>query len=932
MDMITGFILGRTFLSTSHLCYDYTKDILYNKNNKSKQYIKVLNGKFVTVEQGGRSVTELVPVCSTFTHEKSHDKNFDKVSMNINNNTLVSVTHENHNKVNFISLDNSENLINKNADKNEIKNIDLEVHHHDTTNDINNNNNDGVKIIINENNNNNITSINSIQSSLSENKRDESNITDHGLDGNNRNSTKNYINNTNTNIENSLLNNNNTNTSDNRISNDAIKYRKIRSYQKRKEIIDSIKSHVYSDNCKHLTDDMKHICVDHMIAHLNDFAFIDNQHTSTYQNNNTVTVENSNNDHKTFNNSFSNEYIARLNAYLKAESKTAKDSSESHIILDQVMKILNDNAESYEENDPVMKNINNIDDLAAPAKIIETSELKQNKINKIKEMVNENNYLLKDQKEKLINELVNNMSVYSLNGENFQQTNVVEHEIHLDASSKPFHQRLRTYSPALQDIIYTEVNKMIDDKIIVKSNSPYASNLLLVRKPDPTSPGGVKNRVCVNFIQLNKITIKDRYPLPNQEEIFQHIGGSKYFSNFDLMSGFWQIAIKPEHRHKTAFITTRGLYEFLVMPFGLCNAPSTFQRMMDIIIKPEWRAFVQTYIDDIILYSKTFDEHISHLSILHKAMKENKLTVKLPKCHFAQPSVKFLGHIVSAEGIKPNPEKVEAIKKWSQPTDVTAVRSFCGMVGWYRKFIPHFSEISYPLYQLTRKNIPFIFDENCVEAFNTLRDALITAPILKSADFSKDFVISSDASHKALGVVLQQYGNDGILYPIAYASKTLNPAQINYSTTEKECLALVWGLEHFKTYCEGHSYTCITDHKALTYLVGNKECPNNRITRWILRLQPYNLKVNYIKGADNHAADLLSRPDLMLYNNIHFDSNNIYINGITTRGQNNIYRGPKIVYDYDEPKRNTRPRKQPSTRSTRAHKPLPTFDVEIENN
>jgi len=306
---------------------------------------------------------------------------------------------------------------------------------------------------------------------------------------------------------------------------------------------------------------------------------------------------------------------------------------------------------------------------------------------------------------------------------------------------------------------------------------------------------------------------------------------------------------------------------------------------MDRIIKPEYRKFIQTYIDDIILYSKTFNEHLQHLSTLHQILRENKLTVKLSKCHFSQTSVKFLGHILSEGIIKPNPEKVEAIEKWEQPKDVCAVRSFLGAVGWYRKFIPNFAELAAPLNHLTRKDTEFIFDDKCKQSFNILRKALVTEPVLKQADINKDYILETDASDKVISAVLLQEDSNGDKHPIAYASKTLNSAQCNYSTSEKECLALVWGLEHFNSYCEGHSFTCLTDHRALTYLISNKESNNHRLTRWILRLQPYNLKVKYVKGADNNTADLLSRPDMM---------NKTYINHYSIKGHYIYFNGSEI--------------------------------------
>jgi len=601
--------------------------------------------------------------------------------------------------------------------------------------------------------------------------------------------------------------------------------RMINKKLKYDKIIDIVKNHLEKDNNKYYTEDIKNIMLNHINnnIHLYDLIDIDNDKIKLLSmfNHNIITDKNI----------IQQEKQARLRSYMKAYEQSDDSNKESEILLDQALKIMNEKEDNEEDDDPIIKNINDINELSAPSKQEDTPDIIKQKLDKVHDMVESLSHLNDNQKFQLKKVINDHIDVYSLSGENFKQTDIVQHEINLEPDVRPFHQRLRVYSPALQQIIDTEVNKMIQDNIIIRSTSPFASNLLLVRKPDPTSPGGIKNRVCVNFIQLNKLTVKDRYPLPNQEDIFRQIGSAKFFTTMDLMSGFWQIAIKPEHRHKTAFITTRGLYEFLVMPFGLCNAPSTFQRMMDRIIKPEYRKFIQTYIDDIILYSKTFNEHLQHLSTLHQILRENKLTVKLSKCHFSQTSVKFLGHILSEGIIKPNPEKVEAIEKWEQPKDVSSVRSFLGAVGWYRKFIPNFAELAAPLNHLTRKDTEFIFDDKCKQSFNILRKALVTEPVLKQADINKDYILETDASDKVISAVLLQEDSNGDKHPIAYASKTLNSAQCNYSTTEKECLALVWGLEHFNSYCEGHSFTCLTDHRALTYLISNKESNNHRLTR-----------------------------------------------------------------------------------------------------
>ena len=286
-------------------------------------------------------------------------------------------------------------------------------------------------------------------------------------------------------------------------------------------------------------------------------------------------------------------------------------------------------------------------------------------------------------------------------------------------------------------------------------------------------------------------------------------------------------------------------------------------------------------------HSLTFNDHLGHLEKTLKLLKENKLMVKLTKCRFAQKETKFLGHIISKGKLRCNPESVESIKEWQRPKAgskaVTAVRSFLGMVGWYRKFIPNFSTIASHLFNLTKKDVKFIWTDDCEKAFITLRDALTKRPVLIIADPSKPYILYTDALDIALGAVLLQRDSDGNLHPIAYASKALNAAQKNYTVTDGECLAIVWALEHFNTYCEGHRYTVITDHAALKYL-RNTTHSKQRMHRLALRLQPYELTVEYSPGETNYAADLLSR-DMMEITSNSPDSNDITINsnGLSTR-------------------------------------------------
>jgi len=559
--------------------------------------------------------------------------------------------------------------------------------------------------------------------------------------------------------------------------------------------------------------------------------------------------------------------ITELLSYLHY---TTPDSVEENKIITELLTLHVPGVlrkEEHSEKDEIMESVEDIEfPFTAPPSSINDENYKKEKRQMIHKLLFDNEHLNAPQKQTLYKVLTKYEDIFSMRGENLAQTNVAVHEIDT-GDTAPFRERLRPYSPPVQAIIDKEVDRMIKQGVLIPSRSPYASNLLLVRKPDPSEESGMKDRVCASFVRLNKLTKKDSYPLPNIQTIFDSIGRSKWFTTMDLLSGFWQVMIKPEHRHKTAVITARGLYEYAVMAFGLCNAPATFQRLMDAIVLPEYRDFVQTYIDDVLTHSITFEDHVVHLDKVLMLFRNNKLMVKLSKCKFAQIIVKFLGHLISQGTIKCNPEAVETIRNWKRPApgnkQVTAVRSFLGMVGWYRRFIPNFSTIASPLYNLTKKNVKWNWTEECEQAFKLLIKLITEGPVLRTADPSKPYILHTDASDIGLGAILMQHDEEGHLHPIAFASKLLNSAQRNYTVTDRECLAIVWALEHFNTYVEGHKYTVITDHAALSYLK-NTVHSKQRMHRLALKLQPYELTVEYKPGAQNYAADLLSRSDIQL--------------------------------------------------------------------
>ena len=393
---------------------------------------------------------------------------------------------------------------------------------------------------------------------------------------------------------------------------------------------------------------------------------------------------------------------------------------------------------------------------------------------------------------------------------------------------------------------------MEKDKIIEKSTSPWSSPVVIVGKKDGSK------RFCVDYRKINAITITDAHPLPRIDELLEQFRTAKWFSSMDLASGYWQIEMKEEDKQKTAFTCCYGLYQFNVMPFGLKNAPPTFQRLMNELFRDYLDEFVVIYIDDILVFSKTFEDHMRHLQIVFKILKEANLMIKLKKCKFCEPNIEFLGHIVGRDGLKPDPSKIEKIKNLKSPKNVKDVRSILGICSYYRKFVKNFSKIAKPLNQLLRKNQLFQWSEKEQKSFEELKQRLIESPILQYPDYEKEFILITDASGKGLGAVLSQLDKDNKEVVIAYASKSLNNTQANYPITDLECLAIVWAIEHFHKYLIRNRFTIITDHSALKTLLTTRILKGRR-ARWIMKLQQYDFEIKHRSGKTNANADALSR-------------------------------------------------------------------------
>ncbi|XP_076269006.1 uncharacterized protein LOC143201674 [Rhynchophorus ferrugineus] len=450
-------------------------------------------------------------------------------------------------------------------------------------------------------------------------------------------------------------------------------------------------------------------------------------------------------------------------------------------------------------------------------------------------------------------------------GDKLTFTNEVKHKIKT-TDEIPVHAKTYRYPYVHKNEIEKQIAEMLENKIIQPSSSPWSSPVWIVPKKLDAS-GQRKWRLVIDYRKLNEKTIDDRYPIPNISDILDKLGRAQYFTTLDLASGFHQIEMDPESIQKTAFNVEHGHYEYLRMPFGLKNAPATFQRTMDNVLRGLQGKICLVYMDDIIIFSTSLQEHLESLRKVFDRLTSYNLKIQLDKSEFLKKSVEFLGHVITPEGIKPNPKKVSAIKNFEIPKTPKEIKSFLGLIGFYRKFIKNFAKITKPLTQCLKKNSKVNHDRAFIEAFETCKNILMNDPILQHPDFQKPFILTTDASNFAIGAVLSQgtIGND---LPIAYASRTLSTTECNYSTIEKELLAIVWATKYFRPYLFGRKFSIVTDHKPLQWLFSIKE-PNSKLVRWRLKLQEFDFTIHYKKGKQNLNADALSRPPLKHSIEIH---------------------------------------------------------------
>lgn len=457
-------------------------------------------------------------------------------------------------------------------------------------------------------------------------------------------------------------------------------------------------------------------------------------------------------------------------------------------------------------------------------------------------------HILSDEQRRQLEKLTQHY--FELMGDKLGRTNLIEHKIIVD--SQPIKSRYYPVSPAIQERINEELKYMIENDIVEPSNSSWSSPVLLVPKPNN------KWRFCVDYRKLNRVTKKDAYPLPYISTILDKLRNAQYLSSLDIKSAYWQVPVAQESREYTAFtIPNRGLFQFKVLPFGLSNSPATFQRLIDKVIGSDLEKYCLVYLDDIIIVTDNFDLHLQVLDEVFKRLSAAGLTVSKEKCQFCRESLKYLGYVVDRQGLHVDPDKVSAIMNLPIPQNVKQVRQVIGTISWYRKFVPKFSDVIAPLCALLRKNKTFTWNSDCDKAFHNIKQCLVSAPILSCPDFRKPFFVQTDASGHGIGAVLSQQHEDGE-HVICYISRSLSRCEKNYSTTELECLAVLWAVEKWKCYLDGYQFFVVTDHASLKWLDNLKD-PTGRLGRWAVRLQQFDYEVIHRKGKDHVVPDLLSR-------------------------------------------------------------------------
>ena len=453
------------------------------------------------------------------------------------------------------------------------------------------------------------------------------------------------------------------------------------------------------------------------------------------------------------------------------------------------------------------------------------------------------------QKEQLMKLLNKNDDLFVQNDIDLTQTDLVEMCLNTK-NHRPIAQRMRRLPFQKRALVKQHVQEMLRAKVIRPSISPWSSPIVLAKKPDGSK------RFCIDYKKVNDVTVGDAFPLPNIEDLLSNLGKAKFYSSVDLKSGYWQVRMREEDKAKTAFAVPWGLYEFNVLPFGLKGGPGMFMRLMQQVLGDTQGRYCQCYIDDVVIYSATFEEHLEHLEDILGRIRKAGLKLKRSKCEFIVQKINFLGHVVTTQGITPQSEKTKVIDNLEPPKTVKGVREFLGMASFYRRFVPDFSKVAKPLTNLTRKDVSYKWTQQCQEAFQKLKAALVSPPILAYPDMTKSFRLFTDASAHAVGALLTQEQN-GEERAIQYLSHQLNPAQQRYAAIEREAYAIVWALAKLRHVLLGSKFVILCDHQPLkSLLTGSMK--NARLQRWAIAISEYGAPIEYRPG-HSQKADFVSR-------------------------------------------------------------------------
>nr|QHA33695.1 polyprotein [Chibugado virus] len=469
-------------------------------------------------------------------------------------------------------------------------------------------------------------------------------------------------------------------------------------------------------------------------------------------------------------------------------------------------------------------------------------------------------HLSSTEKSKLLQVLQSNVSAFHSPDAKLTCSTVVECAINT-TDDIPIHQKVYPYPAAYTDEVNKQINKLLRDGIIKPSRSAWTSPVWIVPKKTDAS-GEKKFRMVIDYRKLNEKTISDRYPMPEINYVIDQLKGQKFFTTLDLASGFHQIKMKDNDIEKTAFSINNGKFEFTRMPFGLKNGPAIFQRAIDDVLRDYIGKICYVYIDDVIIFGKTLEEALHNLDLVLKALNKANLKIQLDKSEFLHHEIEFLGYVISREGINPNFKKVEAVTNYPQPKTIKELRSFLGMTGYYRRFVRDFAKIAKPLTNLLRgetvtSNKKINLDDKENRCFEKLKQVLASSDVLIYPDFSKPFVLTTDASDFAIGAVLSQ-GEIGKDRPIHFASRTLSQSEEKYSVPEKEMLAIFWALKTFRNYLYGTKFKIFTDHQPLTFALSPKNT-NAKLKNMKAYLEEHDYEIMYKPGKSNLVADALSR-------------------------------------------------------------------------